>query len=57
MVLDTITYNSVISTCEKSNEASWALEVCRAMQRREVVPDIITYSALISACEKGRQPE
>jgi pentatricopeptide repeat domain-containing protein 1 len=51
-----ITYNALISACEKGKQPERALEVFEAMQRQGVVPGVITYSALISACGKGKQP-
>ena len=57
VVPDVITYNALISTCEKGKQPQRALEVFQAMQQQGVVPDVITYSALISACEKGKQPQ
>ena len=54
VVPDVITYNAVISACEKGKQAERALEVFKAMQWQCVVPNVITYNAVISACEKGR---
>ena len=52
-----ITYNALISACEKGKQPERALELFEAMQQRGVVPNVITYSALISVCEKANQPE
>ena len=57
MVPNVITYNSLISTCEKGKQPERALELLEAMQRQGVLPDVITYSGLISTSEKGKQPE
>ena len=50
-----ITYNALISTCEKGKKPERAHELLKAMQRQGVVPNVITYSALISTCESGIQ--
>ena len=57
MVPDVVTFNALISACEKAKQPERALEVFDAMQQQGVVPNVITYNALISACEKGKQPE
>ena len=57
MAPDRVTYNSVISACEKGQQPEWALKVFDTMQQQGLLPDVITYSAKISACEKGRQPK
>ena len=57
IVPNIITYNAVISACEKGKQPERALEILDKMQQQRIVPNIITYSALISACEKGKQPE
>ena len=57
MVPNAITYNAVISACEKGKQPEQALEVFQALMQQGVVLDAITYDALISACETGKQPE
>jgi len=57
MVPEVITYNALISACEKGNHSEQAMKVFKAMQRQCLLPNVITYCALISACEKGKQPE
>ncbi|KAK3262832.1 hypothetical protein CYMTET_28338, partial [Cymbomonas tetramitiformis] len=52
-----ITYNSLISACEKGGQWEKALEVFAGMKKAGVEPNVITYSSLISACEKGGQWE
>ena len=52
-----ITYNALISACEKGKQPDRALEIFDQMQQQGLVPDVITYSALISACEQSKQPE
>eukprot|EP00435_Cladocopium_sp_Y103_P055504 s762_g18.t1 len=49
---DAITYNAVISSCEKSKKADLALSLFDEMPRRQIRPTEITYNALISACDK-----
>ena len=55
VVRDLITYNAVISACEKFTQPERALELLGSMKWQVVVPDRITCNALISACEKGEQ--
>ena len=52
MVLNVMTYNALISACDKGQQAKQALEMLQAMQLQGVVPNVITYNVLISACEK-----
>ena len=47
-----ITYNSLISACEKAGRLDQALAVFDKLLASGLDPDVITYSALISACEK-----
>ena len=54
VVSNAITYNALISACEKGKQPEGALQVFEAMKLQSVVPNAITYSALISACEKGK---
>ena len=51
--LGTVTYNALISTCEKGHDLSKALHLCEELQRQSIKSDIVTYNVLISACEKG----
>ena len=53
LVPSAITYDALISACEKGKQPERALELFEAMQRQGVVADKITYKALMSACEKG----
>jgi len=57
VVPNTMSYNALISTCEKGRQPEWALKVVERMQQQQMVPDVITYSAWISVCKKGKQPE
>ena len=54
---DVVTYNSVITACEKSGQWEAAEQVLKEMKAVGVQPDVITHSALISAYEKGGQWE
>jgi pentatricopeptide repeat protein len=47
-----ITYNAVISACEKGGRLEEALNLLTQLTEAGLEPDIITYSALISTCEK-----
>ena len=55
MLPATITYNALISACEKGKHPERALKVFEAMEQQGVVSNAVTCSALISACEKGKQ--
>ena len=57
VVPNVITYNALISACEKGKQSEQALKIFGAMKQQGVVASIITYSASISSCEKGKQPE
>ena len=46
LVSDVITYNALISACEKDKQPERALELFEAMRRQGVVPDVITYSVV-----------
>ena len=50
---DAISYNAMISSCEKSKQPKRALTVFEAIVQQGVVSNAIIYSTLISACEKG----
>ena len=49
-----ISYNALISACEKGKELRQAVNICDAMLRQGIKPSTISYSALMSACEKGQ---
>ena len=51
-----VTYNALVSACEKSKQPAQAWEMFQVLRQQGVEPDIVTYSALISVCEKGKQP-
>lgn len=44
-----ITYNAMISTCEKARQPIVAWKLFEALQRHAALPDVITYNAMISA--------
>ena len=50
-----ITYNALISACEKAGQSDRAFEVYNVMRHERVTPTVITYSALISACANAGQ--
>ena len=49
LVPDVITYNALISTCEKGEQLERATEIFQAMRQQGMAPNVITYNALISA--------
>lgn len=57
LVPNIITYNAVISACEKGRRLPEALEVFCQMQDRRTRADLCTYNALISTCEKCNRME
>ena len=57
MVPNLITFNAMISACQKGKQPERAVELLQAMQQQGVEPNTITYNAMISALEKGMQPE
>ena len=57
VVPNVITYNALISACEKGKQPRRTIEILQAMQGQGLVPNVITYSALISACGKGKKPK
>merc|ERR1711920_888232 len=52
-----ITYNALISACEKGALPQRALQFLETMLHQGLLPNVITYNALISACEKGKLPQ
>ena len=50
LVPDVITYNAMISACEKCDSPDHALALFEEMKESAVKPDRISYNALISAC-------
>ena len=52
---DIVSYNAVISACEKGEELLQAFDVCAAMMRQALEPDVVSYRALPSACETGKE--
>ena len=52
-----ITYNALISACEKGTLPQRTLPLLETMRDQGLLPDVITNNALISACEKGTLPQ
>ena len=51
---DIVTYNVLISTCEKGKDLRKALQLCEGIWHQGMKLDIVTYNALISTREKGQ---
>ena len=51
-----ITYDLLISACEKGQQQQQAMRLLQEMLPRGLLPTVITYNAAISACEKGQNP-
>ena len=49
-----VSYNALISACEKGSNPQQAMQLLQDMSIRGQLPNVITCSAAISACEKGR---
>ena len=49
---DIVSYNALISACEKGKDSPTALHFWEDMQSQGIKPDVATHNALISACEK-----
>lgn len=45
---NTISYNAVISACEKAKQPEMAMELLEVMEKQRTEPDVITYRAAIS---------
>ena len=50
-----VSYNALISACEKGQELRKAFAVCVAMLRQALMANMVSYNAVISACEKGKE--
>lgn len=48
-----LTYNALISSCEKGQTPEQALKLYTDSHRQVITPDVITYNTLMSTCEKG----
>ena len=48
-----ITYNSVLSACDRAGRADDALEIFELMRREGIKPDKHSYAAVIGACATG----
>jgi len=44
-----VTYNALISACEKGKDLRKALQFRQCMQRQDIKPTLVTFNALISA--------
>ena len=51
-----ITYNALVSACEKGMKLGRAVERFDTMQQQSLAPDVLTLNALVIACEKGTTP-
>ena len=56
MVLDVITFTTMIRACRLVSQPERAMEILEAMRRQGIVPSLIAYSALIRSCENSKQP-
>merc|ERR1719333_1432023 len=54
---DAITFNSLISACEKRMWPERATELLREMEETGPAPDVKAYTALMSCWAKSKQPE
>ena len=52
-----VTYNAMISTCEKAKNLKAAREHFAEMKGAGVEPDVITYNAMISTCREANNLE
>jgi len=53
--VDTISFNSLISNCEKAGEWERAFNVLQVMSTFTILYSLISFSAAVSACEKAEQ--
>ena len=52
---DVVTFNALISACEKGGQPRPALVLLRQMWVQAIAPDEKTYTAVIGACRRGRE--
>ena len=45
-----ISYNALISACEKGQELRRAVDVCAEVLRQALEPTMVSFKVLISAC-------
>ena len=57
MAPDAVTYNTLISVCDKAKQPKEAAAMFSAMEAAGLRADVITYSTLISCYEKGGEWE
>jgi pentatricopeptide repeat domain-containing protein 1 len=48
-----VTFNAMISVCERSSRGSEAMALFEEMKASEILPNVVTYTTLISAFEVG----
>ena len=51
---DVISYNTLISACQKCEQPEGALRLFKAMRQQGVWLNVLTYNVLISACPGAR---
>merc|ERR1712066_852739 len=56
IILDTISYNAAISSCEKGHQQQHCIELLQDMPRRRLQPDLVSYSAAVLSCSNVQQP-
>ena len=54
---DVVTYNALISACEKGTLSPGALQLSETILHQGLLPDGLTYNALISACGMAQDPK
>jgi len=55
ILADEITFNGLISSCEKASQWEKALLVLGSMQTKMLLESLMGMSATVSACSKGEQ--
>ena len=53
--MDTISFNALISNCEKAGEWERAFNILQVMSTFTILYSLISFSAAVSACEKAEQ--
>ena len=54
---DVVTYNAMVSTCEKAQNLEAAQDYFNEMKWEGLTPNVVTYSAMVSTCEKAQNLE
>lgn len=52
---DIISYNSAITSCEKSGWWKKAMSLLREMPQKRSAPDVVSYNSAIETCGKGEE--